>query len=128
MAGVPLLNGFLSKEMFFEESIVVGGSVGLQIALPAIATLGALFSVAYSLRFIHEVFFGPPADDLPRVPHEPRPMLVPSALLVVACVLVGVLPAQTIGPLLADGRCAQSWVTTCRRTSSRCGTASRRRC
>ena len=26
MAGVPLLNGFLSKEMFFEESIVVGGS------------------------------------------------------------------------------------------------------
>jgi hypothetical protein len=28
-------------------------------------------------------------------------MLVPSALLVVACVLVGILPAQTIGPLLA---------------------------
>jgi multicomponent K+:H+ antiporter subunit A len=101
MAGVPLLNGFLSKEMFFEESIVVGGSIGMQIALPAIATLGGLFSVAYSLRFIHEVFFGPPARDLRRVPHDPRPMLVPSALLVVTCVLVGVLPGQTIGPLLA---------------------------
>ncbi|HVJ31208.1 MAG TPA: hydrogen gas-evolving membrane-bound hydrogenase subunit E, partial [Gammaproteobacteria bacterium] len=101
MAGVPLLNGFLSKEMFFEESIAVGGSVGLQILLPAIATLGALFSVAYSLRFIHQVFFGPPSRDLPRTPHDPRLMLVPSALLVVACVLVGVLPAQTIGPLLA---------------------------
>ena len=34
MAGVPLLNGFLSKEMFFEESIVAGGSVGMQFALP----------------------------------------------------------------------------------------------
>jgi len=101
MAGVPLLNGFLSKEMFFEESIVVGGSIGTQILLPAIATLGGLFSVAYSLRFIHEVFFGPPSPDLPRTPHDPRLMLVPSALLVVACVLVGVLPAQTIGPLLA---------------------------
>jgi multicomponent K+:H+ antiporter subunit A len=101
MAGVPLLNGFLSKEMFFEESIVVGGSVGMQILLPAIATLGGLFSVAYSLRFIHEVFFGPPPRQLPRTPHEPRLMLVPSALLVIACVLVGVLPAQTIGPLLA---------------------------
>jgi multicomponent K+:H+ antiporter subunit A len=101
MAGVPLLNGFLSKEMFFEESIVVGGSVGMQILLPAIATLGGLFSVAYSLRFIHEVFFGAPAPDLPRKPRDPRPMLVPSALLVITCVLVGVLPAQTIGPLLA---------------------------
>jgi multicomponent K+:H+ antiporter subunit A len=101
MAGVPLLNGFLSKEMFFEESIVVGGSVGMQILLPAIATLGGLFSVAYSLRFIYEVFFGPRPRNLPRTPHEPRLMLVPSALLVVACVLVGVLPAQTIGPLLA---------------------------
>jgi multicomponent K+:H+ antiporter subunit A len=86
--------------MFFEESIVVGGSVGAQILLPAIATIGGLFSVAYSFRFIHEVFFGPPARDLPRVPREPRPMLVPSALLVVACVLVGVVPAITVGPLL----------------------------
>ncbi len=103
MAGVPLLNGFLSKEMFFEESIVVGGNLGSQIGLPAIATLGGLFSVAYSLRFVHEVFFGAPAHGLPRVPHEPRPMLVPSALLVLACVLVGIFPARTVGPLLATG-------------------------
>jgi multicomponent K+:H+ antiporter subunit A len=101
MAGVPLLNGFLSKEMFFEESIVVGGSVGMQILLPAIATLASLFSVAYSVRFIHEVFFGPPSEHLPRTPHEPKLMLVPGALLVVACVLVGALPAITVGPLLA---------------------------
>ena len=101
MAGVPLLNGFLSKEMFFEESIVVGGSVGMQILLPGIATLAGLFSVAYSVRFIHEVFFGPPSADLPRVPHEPGLMLVPSGLLVAACVLVGALPAITVGPLLA---------------------------
>jgi multicomponent K+:H+ antiporter subunit A len=33
-------------------------------------------------------------------------MLVPSALLVVTCVLVGVLPAQTIGPLLATAGAA----------------------
>ena len=101
MAGVPLLNGFLSKEMFFEESIVVGGSVGMQILLPTIATLASLFSVAYSARFIYEVFFGSPAVNLSRVPRDPGPMLVPSALLVAACVLVGALPAITIGPLLA---------------------------
>ena len=31
----------------------------LDRALPYIATLGGMFSVAYSLRFIHGVFFGP---------------------------------------------------------------------
>ena len=29
------------------------------------------FSVAYSLRFIATVFFGPPPVDLPKTPHEP---------------------------------------------------------
>jgi multicomponent K+:H+ antiporter subunit A len=72
----------------------------LQFLLPTIATLWGLFSVAYSVRFIHEVFFGPPGEDLPRAPHDPKSMLVPAALLVSACVLVGMLPARTIGPLL----------------------------
>src|SRR5690606_292181 len=71
MAGVPLLNGFLSKEMFFEESIVVGGAIGLAVTLPTIATIASAFSVAYAFRLIHQVFFGPPGTDLPRTPHEP---------------------------------------------------------
>jgi multicomponent K+:H+ antiporter subunit A len=100
MAGVPLLNGFLSKEMFFEESITAGSSNGLQFALPLLATLASLFSVAYSVRFILEVFFGPSSDDLPRTPQEPKRMLVPGALLVAACLLVGIFPARTVGPLL----------------------------
>jgi multicomponent K+:H+ antiporter subunit A len=104
MAGVPLLNGFLSKEMFFHETIFAGEGPLIRIGLPALATLAGMFSVAYSLRFIHQVFFGPLAQDLPRKPHEPtRGMLLPSALLVIACVLVGTLPGQTIGPFLATG-------------------------
>jgi multicomponent K+:H+ antiporter subunit A len=101
MAGVPLLNGFLSKEMFFEESIVAGSETGLRYTLPLVATLAGAFSVAYSLRFIHQVFFGPVSNDLPRSPREPtRGMLFPSALLVLACVLVGTMPTMTVGPLL----------------------------
>ena len=81
MAGVPLLNGFLSKEMFFSEPIARRQAPSAcAIGLPAVATLAGMFSVAYSMRFIHQVFFGPPADDLPRAPHEPtRGMLLPSA-------------------------------------------------
>ena len=98
MAGVPLLNGFLSKEMFFAETMFAGHGPLLRIGLPAGATIAGMFSVAYSLRFIHQVFFGPLAEDLPRAPHEPtRWMLVPSALLVLACLLVGILPATPSG-------------------------------
>lgn len=101
MAGVPLLNGFLSKEMFFAETIFAGQAETLRIGLPALATLAGIFSVSYSLRLMHSVFFGPPAQDLPRMPHEPtRWMLAPSALLVIACLLVGTLPARTVGPYL----------------------------
>jgi multicomponent K+:H+ antiporter subunit A len=105
MAGVPLLNGFLSKEMFFAESLRAEGPVqALDRALPYIATLWGIFSVAYSLRFIHGVFFGPAPQGLPRTPQEPpRWMRFPIELLVLACLAVGVLPALTIGPFLDLG-------------------------
>jgi multicomponent K+:H+ antiporter subunit A len=101
MAGVPLLNGFLSKEMFFAETIADHVDSVLDDALPYIVTLAAMFSVTYSLRFIHGVFFGPAPVDLPRSPHEPpRWMLAPVGLLVLACLVVGIIPAITIGPFL----------------------------
>src|SRR5690606_5858048 len=52
MAGVPLLNGFLSKEMFFAETVETHADSWLDIALPYLAVIAGAFSVAYSLRFI----------------------------------------------------------------------------
>lgn len=102
MAGVPLLNGFLSKEMFFAETVFINSSAWVEIALPVIATIAGTFSVAYALRFTVDVFFGKPATDLPHTPHEPpRWMRAPVELLVFTCLLVGIFPAQIIGPLLA---------------------------
>ena len=101
MAGVPLLNGFLSKEMFFAQTIETHDNSLLDQALPYIVTMASMFTVAYSLRFIAEVFFGPPPRELSRTPHEP-PFLMrfPVGLLVLACLLVGIVPGLTIGPLL----------------------------
>lgn len=101
MAGVPLLNGFLSKEMFFAEAVMVSGHPLVHYGLPAAAVLGGALSVAYSLRFVSRVFFGPPARNLPRVPHEPpKLMLIPSTLLVLVCLLVGIAPGHTVQPFL----------------------------
>jgi multicomponent K+:H+ antiporter subunit A len=71
MAGVPLANGFLSKEMFFDEA-VAPSPLAWGVLVPLAATFAGICSVAYSLRFIHDVFFNGPPKDLPNPhPHEP---------------------------------------------------------
>jgi multicomponent K+:H+ antiporter subunit A len=101
MAGVPLLNGFLSKEMFFTETLHQSMLGSLSWLIPLLATLGAAFSVAYSLRFIHDVFFNGEPIDLPKTPKEPpRYMKVPVEILVALCLLVGMFPAYIVGDLL----------------------------
>lgn len=101
MAGVPLLNGFLSKEMFFSKSLEISSLGGWSWLLPAAAVLWGIFSVAYSVRFIHDVFFNGQPVDLPRTPHEPpRWMRTPVEILVVLCLLVGIFPALLVQPLL----------------------------
>src|SRR5690606_20320506 len=91
MAGVPLLNGFLSKEMFLTETVGHDGFSDLGThGLPVLATIASAFAVIYSLRFIHQTFFGPAPEDLARVPHEPaRWMRFPIELLVLICLVVG---------------------------------------
>jgi multicomponent K+:H+ antiporter subunit A len=102
MAGVPLLNGFLSKEMFFAETVFLSSHPSVEVALPVLATVAAIFAVVYSLRFGYDIFFGAPSVDLPRQPEEaPSWMRTPIALLVLCCLVVGVAPAVSIGPSLA---------------------------
>ena len=102
MAGVPLLNGFLSKEMFFAEAAHISESLVGGRLLPALVTLAGALAVAYSIRFILDVFFNGKPVDLPRTPHEPpRWMKVPVEILVVLCLVVGIMPALTVAPLLA---------------------------
>src|SRR5690554_2358235 len=98
MAGVPFLNGFLSKEMFFAESTLVGGGENWWMSVAAVAM--GVFSVAYSLRFI-SVFFGKLPADLPRTPHEPPHwMRFPVELLVLLCLIVGIAPGLSVEPML----------------------------
>ena len=99
MAGLPGANGFLSKEMFFAEAVYSADTLGWLV--PVAATLGGLFSMAYSVRLVHDVFFDGPPRETPKHPHDPPlGMRLPVMLLVVLCLLVGVLPAATYGPLV----------------------------
>ncbi|MFY2763241.1 monovalent cation/H+ antiporter subunit A [Arenimonas sp. MALMAid1274] len=102
MAGIPLLNGFLSKEMFFAEALAIKGHDALRTLVALAALLFAIFGMAYSLRFVHDTFFGEGPRDVKREVHEaPLFMRVPVGLLVLACLAVGVLPGPLLGPTLA---------------------------
>ncbi len=101
MAGVPLLNGFISKEMFFQETVDLAAAGYVSVALPAAAILAGIGSVAYSARFIHDVFFNGEPVGLSKTPHEPpRWMKLPIEFLVVLVIAVGIAPAYTVGPIL----------------------------
>jgi multicomponent K+:H+ antiporter subunit A len=102
MAGVPFLNGFLSKEMFFTETLAAGTDVGLAAwVLPAIAMLAGILAVGYSARFVHDVFFNGEPVDLPHTPTPPpRIMRLPMEILVALVILVGVAPQLVVADIL----------------------------
>lgn len=101
MAGMPFLNGFLSKEMMLEE-VSHTGWAGSPLLLSIIVTAGALLSAAYSYRFVAHVFLGPERHDYPHHPHDPGPGLwLSPALLVVLVVAIGIFPAAIAGGIVA---------------------------
>jgi multicomponent K+:H+ antiporter subunit A len=100
MAGIPPLNGFLSKELMLDEaaSTVWADNAWL---MPVLATLGAGFSVAYSFGLIAHVFLGPVRDEYPAQPHDPGfGMWAAPALLAGLAIAIGVMPMTMVGALV----------------------------
>ena len=101
MAGVPLTNGFLSKEMFFTEALA-GTSGAFAWLVPVLVTMAGAFSAAYSLRFVHDTWFNGELGEVPnRHPHDPPiGMKLPALVLGALCLVIGLAPALTAGPLM----------------------------
>lgn len=102
MAGVPLTNGFISKEMFFTE-LLANLSGPVMIISAIVATLAGIFAVSYSIRLVHGVFFdGEVGKQVPnKDAHEPAlGMRLPAIILATLCILVGILPALLAGTMV----------------------------
>lgn len=101
MAGIPPFNGFMSKELFLDQAFQQHLFGGLSWFIPVLATVGAMLSVAYSIRFIHDVFFNGEYKELPQTPHDPpRLMSAPVAVLALLCVLIGAAPMAMVSGIL----------------------------
>ncbi|TLS39327.1 Na+/H+ antiporter subunit A [Pseudalkalibacillus caeni] len=99
MAGFPLpiFNGFLSKEMFFESSRHFEHASPLvetvAPVLPVLAVLGSIFTFVYSVMLFFRTFAGKQRDTLEKKPHEaPFGMLVSPLILVSLIVIIALLP------------------------------------
>ncbi|MEJ7450755.1 cation:proton antiporter, partial [Staphylococcus warneri] len=62
MAGVPFLNGFLSKEMFFDSLVKAieldQFGISLTIIVVALGVIASIFTFTYALYMIKETFWG----------------------------------------------------------------------
>lgn len=114
LAGVPPLNGFVSKEMFFAASLEteavlhgVPGGRALAVLFPVLAVVGSALTFIYSLRISHGVFFGKrggQGDPAAHVhAHEaPARLWAAPALLAALAVVLGVAPGIVDGPVVAS--------------------------
>lgn len=109
MAGVPLpfLNGFYSKELFFDSAIHLNETSSaladfLTNIIPYAALFGSIFTFVYSMYFFFGVFTGPKKLELlPKKPHEaPIGMLLSPVILVLGVIFIGLFPNIVNGSLL----------------------------
>ncbi|GGA68964.1 Na+/H+ antiporter subunit A [Ornithinibacillus halotolerans] len=109
MAGVPFpfLNGFYSKELFFEATTNLNENSNaiasfLTEAIPYLAVFGSIFTFVYSMYFFFGVFTGPKKLELlPKKPHEaPIGMLISPIILVLGVILIGLFPNLVNGSLI----------------------------
>ncbi|OYX25527.1 MAG: cation:proton antiporter [Rhodobacterales bacterium 32-66-7] len=120
MAGIPPLNGFLSKELMLQEAAL---TVWLTPwAMGVLATTGAILSAGYSFRFLAGGFLGPVRDDYPHAPHDPGPGLwAAPALLAGLVVLIGLFPMVAAAWLVdvaasaVTGEAVRAKITLCPR-------------
>lgn len=94
MAGVPLLNGFVSKEMMLaallEPPVAANTFTWL---LPVLAVLGSVFTTVYCFILTFRIFFGHISRETPVEPREASPgLLLPPAILGTFVVVLGVAP------------------------------------
>jgi multicomponent K+:H+ antiporter subunit A len=101
MAGLPPLGGFISKEMMLYETPEVA-LFGVPWLVPVLATVGATFSVGYSLRLAWHLFFGTPREVEPfERAHDPGVgMWAAPVLLTALAVLLGLIPMALAAPLV----------------------------
>ncbi len=91
IAGVPPLNGFVSKWQLYAMGILSGEASFLLPVAALVAMFVSLMTLASFLKYLGGAFLGATAAP-PTVREVPMTMLAPQVVLAVGCLAVGVAP------------------------------------
>lgn len=91
IAGVPPLNGFVSKWLIVAGCLLAGLRFPLFLVLGVIALFISLATLATFLKALGSVFLGSTQGDLP-IEEVPTSMIAAQVVLAALCVLLGVFP------------------------------------
>jgi multicomponent Na+:H+ antiporter subunit A len=102
LAGVPPLNGFLSKEMMYETALAFPPGWGAEWVLPGIMVVGSLLTATYAWALFPGLFFGRSNKAITDHLHEPGlGMVLAPGVLAGVCILAGAWPALFDGHVIA---------------------------
>ncbi len=95
IAGVPPLNGFVSKWMVYQGVIDIGreGNRLFPVFLVA-AMLGSVLTLASFLKLLHSVFLGQRPPGMPKAREGSFTMWLPTVLLALGCIGFGIFAYQ----------------------------------
>ena len=101
VAGMPPFNGFASKWLIFQTTILGGIDKPTYVFFAIFALFISAITLAYGLKFMGAAFWGKPSGALP---HEvesdvPASMQFPQILLALFCFLLGLYPMVPISLL-----------------------------
>lgn len=85
LAGIPPLGGFLSKELYFEATLISGNPW-----MPWLAVLGGGLTFGYSIRFFYAIFV---RKGNVTASKEPLSLAIPALILAALTLALGVIPS-----------------------------------
>ncbi|MFB6116483.1 MAG: hydrogen gas-evolving membrane-bound hydrogenase subunit E [Candidatus Nanosalina sp.] len=98
MAGIPLFNGFFSKELLFESAFHFASERGgITWFVPVVSVLGSIFTFLYSVKFV-SIFYGDLNMELPDIPWS---MFIPPGILASIVLIVGIMPG-TVNMVISE--------------------------
>jgi hydrogenase-4 component B len=96
IAGIPPFNGFASKWLIYEVSIIGGAGFPLFLVFGVTAIFISLVTLASFLKYLGAAFLGQPSDHVSRLVGKrndvPVQMQIPQAALALCCVAFGLFP------------------------------------
>lgn len=91
MREVPPLNGFVIEFMI----VYVGVNAGM-LTFTVIMLINILLEFAYYLRLIKIIVWSTPSENLKKIRKAPVLMLIPTTLMALSCIIIGLYPAPFI--------------------------------